>query len=259
MNIKDPRNFPWKLNSPYEIYAAGRWNGSREDPVWKTRARRWAELNSGIYRGELSGSEISTIGLVRELFFLHLTVREETLDITKALSFLKNREGTQVQLKGEMPDIPFEPEGDLFFITHAWLFSSAVFGQSGSFVWQQSAENAGKRIQSEAENINSRSLYNFLRGTLIIPEAEQITGVKDAVRNLAVRQNSSGFFEDIAPWQIYNLMAHSTQPEAIKILEKLEPPLLKLQNSDSSWGAGNQKATAAFLMAHGLQNRGYFN
>ena len=256
MKITDPRNYPWPLNSPCEIYAAGRWFGSREDPAWQDRARLWAEQNSPVYRGELSGVKTSALSLVKELFFLHLTVRTVSPEISEALALLKSLEGTQDHRGLKAADIPFEPEVDPDFFIHAWLFSAAVFGESDGPGWRESAEKAGKQILAGGGNLSSGGIYNFLRGTLIIPEAEKIPGVVEALRLLADRQESSGFWKGLAPWQVYNIMAHSAHPQALKILEKLEPPLLGLQNPDGSWGAGAQKPLAAFLMAHGLQNRG---
>lgn len=256
MNIKDPKAYPWEADSPYEIYAAGRWFGSRDDPAWQARARRWAELNSPVYRGNLSATGVSAPSLVKDLFFLHLTVRNGAPSIFKALELLKTLEGSREHLGWKIEDIPFEPAEDPDFVIHAWLFNAAVFGEAAGRPWMETAARQGRRVQTEGDAWSSGSLYNFLRGTLIIPEAESLPGVVEAIRLLAARQESSGFLQDLAPWQVYNLMAHSAHPEALKILEKLEPPLLKLQNRDGSWGSGGQKPLAAFLMAHGLQNRG---
>ena len=38
MNM-DPRRYAWDQDSPWAIYAAGRWFGSRDDPAWQDRAR----------------------------------------------------------------------------------------------------------------------------------------------------------------------------------------------------------------------------
>lgn len=255
MNIIDPRYFPWTFNSPYEIYAAGRWFGSRENPAWQDRARRWAIRNSPVYRGEFPESEYAVLSLVKELFFLHLTVRHESPEILKALELLKSFEDSQAHRSRTSTDIPFEPAEDPDFVIHAWLFCAAVFGESDSPAWQESAERRGRRILTEDKSLHSGSLYNFLRGTLIVAGAEDIPGVTEAVGYLAARQEDSGCRSVPAPWQLYNLMAHSTLQEALRILEKLEPTLLARQNRDGSWGTGEQKALATFLMAHGLQNR----
>ena len=258
MNIKDPRTYPWKTDSPYEIYAAGRWFGSLEDPVWQNRARRWAERNSPVYRGELEASGSSALSLVQELFFLHLTVRGARPEINEALDYLKSLENSRQHLGKKPEDIPFEPAEDPDFAIHAWLFCAAVFGQAAGPAWREVAVRQGRQVGAADDAWSSGRVYNFLRGTLILPEAENLPGVVEAIRILAARQEPAGFWPDITPWQAYNLLAHSTHPEAARILEKLEPPLLSRQNSDGSWGSGAQKPLGAFLMAHGLQNRGWF-
>ena len=259
MRLIDPRYYPWAPDSPYGIYAAGRWFGSRDDPAWKSRARRWAEKNSPVYRGELPKSDSSVLSLVKDLFFLHLTVREGSPEISKALDCLKNFKGSRRHLGQNTADIPFEPAEDPGFAIHAWLFCAAVFGKADSFTWRKSADMMGKMVQAQGDQLSSGSLYNFLRGTLILPEAEQIPGVVEAVHHLASRQGASGFWSDLAPWQVYNIMAHSSHQEAGIVLEKMESFLLGRQNRDGSWGSGEQKPLAAFLMAHGLQNRGWFS
>ncbi|MBN2050457.1 MAG: hypothetical protein JW760_08450, partial [Spirochaetales bacterium] len=167
MSLKDPRSYPWKANSPYEIYASGRWFGSREDPVWRSRARRWAELHSPVYRGELNGYRTSAVSLVKELFFLHLTVRAGSPEISEGLKLLKTMEGSKEHLGKRPWDIPFEPAEDTDFILHAWLFSTAVFGEAAAPAWREAAEKQGQIIETLGDTWSSGSLYNFLRGTLV--------------------------------------------------------------------------------------------
>ena len=257
MIIKDPRKFHWVFNSPYEIYASGRWTGTRTDPAWQKRAAGWAEQNSSVFRGEYRPDKDPAVSLVNELFFLHLTVRETSPEINHALDSLRNMKNTDLYSGETLPDIPFEIENAENFTAHAWLFNSAVFGLAEDSLWWKFAETEGKKLKTAGRNAGSCSLYNYLRGTLIIPGAEKVNGVPEAMLRLSERQDASGFIKSIAPWQLYNLMAHSAHPTALKILENIEKPLLKLQNSDSSWGEGAQKPLATFLMAHGLQNRGF--
>ena len=259
MNIQDPRFYQWEFNSPYEIYASGRWTGSRDDPAWQKRAAEWAVRNSAVYRGEPLSERIPVLTLVKELFFLHLTVRQATPEIAEALGLLEGLEGPENSAGSKEVDIPFEAEGDPDFVSSAWLFNAAVFGLADIPSWRETAGTAGRRIKYGDRFSGSRSLYNFLRGTLVIPGSEKIPGVAEAIRLLADRQDSSGGIDGLAPWQLYNLMAHSSHPAALEILEKLEGPLLQHQNRDASWGEGAQKPLAAFLMAHGLQNRGFFS
>jgi hypothetical protein len=255
MKNTDPRHYPWTKDTPYEIYAAGRWTGNREDPAWQARARAWAERNSAVIRGELPVKNPSPLFLTRELFFLHLTVREGSPEISRALQLLGDLAQSREHLGCKARDIPFEPADDPDFVIHAWLFSAAVFEENGSPRWREVREKQERRVLSHGTALSSGSLYNFLRGTLIIPESESRPGVREAVKILEARQENSGFWSDLAPWQMYNLMAHSTLPEAEKIVERLEGPLLEKQNQDGSWGTGSEKSLAAFLMAHGLQNR----
>lgn len=258
MEIIDPRKFSWKRNSPYAIYSSGRWSGSREDPLWQDRALSWARHNSSIYRGEPSWKESSVVNIVTELFYLHLTIREITPEIAEALTFLIDMKNLKNLKREKTNELPFETENDPDFVTHAWLFSAAVFGRANKTDWLETAEAAGRNIKSDFQS-SSCSIYNFLRGTLIIPEAEEIPGVIEAIKLLASRQREDGIIRGLAPWQVYNLMAHSSNPHAVNILEKLEANLLEKQNPDGSWGIGRQKPLATFLMAHGLQKRGFFD
>ncbi len=258
MNM-DPRRYAWDQDSPWAIYAAGRWFGSRDDPAWQDRARIWAEQNSPVFREELYESKLSALALIRDLFFLHLTVRENTPGITAGLNRLKSLQGSQEHLGQAPPDIPFEPAADPDLVIHAWLFSTAVFSSIVPPVWEDEAAQRGREISNAPGTCSSGGLYNFLRGTLIVPSAEKIPGVAQALETLSARQEDRGFWPDLAPWQMYNLLAHSHHPTAEKMLDKLEGPLLSRQNRDGSWGAGAQKPLAALLMAHGMQNRNRLN
>ncbi|MDX9800311.1 MAG: hypothetical protein RBT69_03115 [Spirochaetia bacterium] len=274
-NIKDPRFYEWPKESPYRIYADGKWKGERHLPDWRRRALDYAKgsferieaaketIDPGTGIGAAVNSSLYT--LVRELFFLHLTVRESCKDVERAL--LRLRKYADGSAAGETGgtrdktlffDLPFESGGGSFFPLHAWLFSAAVFGQHSEPQWQILAAGEGKRISIHCESIETAELYNFLRGTLIVEGSIAIPGVTSAVEEMERRQEQeSGLWQGIAPWHGYNILAHSSHPSALRQLERIEKNIIAMQNSDSSWGSfADERPLATFLMAHALSGRG---
>ncbi|MCP5515507.1 MAG: hypothetical protein H7A26_08585 [Spirochaetales bacterium] len=276
--VKDPRFYEWRPDSPYRIYADGKWKGERQTPDWRRKALDFAEGSfkridavSGILeQGGEGNMQEALCTLARELFFLHLTVRESSGRAVKALDLLsrytapapvpaaapEGKEGTLFQ--GSFRDLPFEPAEGPYFPLHAWLFSAAVFGKHKEKEWQGKAEEEGQRISPHSGSTETAELYNFLRGTLIVEGSAAIPGVISAVEELERRQDENGFWPGISPWHGYNVLAHSDLASAVRQLDKIEKNIIAMQNRDGSWGiSGDEKPLATFLMAHALANRGF--
>lgn len=278
------KRFVWDAESPYGIYADGKWKGMRENPLWKNRAADYAEPIYAKYIDETGGRQTdckekqflpSPVLLARDLFFLHLTVRDYSAAAGKMIGmlydFAENREMANgwdgyEDTDDAWFDLPFE-KGDSFFPLHAWLFSTAVFGMHETEKWKDAAAKEGSRLFPPSESGLSGSrerpaaeVYNFLRGTIIVPQHGAIPGVAKAVDELEKLQGGDRLWRGIAPHQAFNALAHSPLPAAARQVEKALPALLALRNPDGSWGRNErEKPLATFLMAHALSGQGKFS
>lgn len=266
------RNDPLQVfkasTTPAGLYARQKWLNEQQTPRWQhafelTVAQLTADQDkSGSWRA-------STTLTVKHLFGLHLTVRQPTPQIDKALDWLLEKARRQLyfdegrkqnvtvnSIPGQLPFIAGRRDG---FILGATLFLASIFGRQKDSeilsLYQRLEEDAHKKqFYWEA----SACLNNIFRAFVVHPIYANQLAVHTAVRQLKMLQTANGDWGPHLPfYQILNAMAHLDMPEADQQLERAFQLLIQSQRPDGSWSS-DQPEWHTFLAVHALKNKNRF-
>ena len=252
--------------TPAGLYARQKWLGEEEMPEWKNdfQIQVNALLQDQLPNGSWDHSAIRTI---QHLFALHLTVRERTAQITRALEWLikffykntkKRRENMSGRVTSEsLHGLPFTPGSFEHVITGAALFIASIFGYEND----SRVTEVYERLCDEGLNKGDRwcgwsCSNNILRALVVHPRYSVSKATLIIVQALSRAQSPSGAWpKGVAFYQTVNALAHLNVSFVDSQLELSFDRLQKTQHRDGTWGR-KQKEWTTFLVVHALKNKG---
>ena len=252
--------------TPAGLYARQKWLGEAETPEWKNDFQVQVEafLQEQLPYGSWDHSPIITI---QRLFALHLTVRERTDQITKALEWLinfvcKNIEKRQGDISGRVTSkslygLPFTPGPVEQVITAATLFLASIFGYDNDHrvtgVYEKLCD---KGLKKGDRWCGWSCSNNILRALVVHPGFSLSKAAAVIVQALGRAQSPSGAWpKDVPFYQTVNVLAHLDVSAVDSQLKLSFERLQKTQHRDGTWGR-TQKEWNTFLVVHALKNKG---
>lgn len=251
--------------TPCGLYARQKWLGEGGTEEWRRDFQQTvAELMEGQSADGSWGS--SFIKTAQRLFGLHLTVRNQTEDIRKALDWMvahalmESEEIIYIEMgdiqESSLEGLPFVP-GDSYFLTHGiMLFLAAIFGRGNDRhvvdAYDRLAEkvSGGRDVLSRYDDMN-----NILRAFAVHPVYAESVATAMIVERLAEVQDEDGRWPEGVPfYQAMNALGHLASPQADRQLDRAFLLLSGMQNPDGTWGEA-QKEWSTFLIVHALKNK----
>jgi len=251
--------------TPAGLYARQKWLGEPKASIWQDD---FHETVLSLTRGQSEDGSWSNSPQenVRRLFGLHLTFRERTESVDKALDWLITRilkhnlsdppEAMEALAADAFRGLPFVSGQPHLSLVCATLFLAAVF-QRGS----EAAVMAHYRLLSQwvlqnKGNTNSWSdLSNVLRALIVHPDFSGDSTTAALVDYLGEIQEPSGRWPDRIPFFLtVNAIAHLRVDSAHRQWIKVLKTLRDTQNADGSWG-NEDREWNTFLVVHALKNK----
>jgi len=252
--------------TPAGLYARQKWLGESDTSAWQSAFHETvlSLLNGQSDDGSWNDSPLET---VRRLFGLHLTLRNRSGAIDKALVWLITRTLNHDLLNLTEPieplaldafrELPFTPGSHRHLsLVCATLFLAAIF-QRGS----ESIVTAHYRLLSRwvAENTWDMDAWsdisNALRSLIVHPDYAEDPATATLVDHLGEIQDPSGRWPDPIPFfQTVNAIAHLRLNSAHSQWIKALTILSNIQNADGSWGDVDREWNT-FLVVHALKNK----
>jgi hypothetical protein len=253
-------------STPAGLYARQKWLGEAKTPEWKNDFQLQVEalLQDQLPSGSWDHSPIITI---ERLFALHLTVRERTEQITKALEWLINFGCKNIEKRrGDMPgrvtskslqELPFSPGSVGHLITGATLFLASIFGYDDDHRVTEVYEKLCDEGLKKGDRLCGWSCSNnILRALVVHPGFSLSKATAIIVQALGRAQNPSGAWpKDVPFYQTVNALAHLDVRAVDSQLKVSFERLQKTQHRDGTWGR-TQKEWNTFLVVHALKNKG---
>jgi len=250
--------------TPAGLYARQKWLGESEESAWQSDFKSTVDAIRARQTSDGSWGH-STARTIHELFGLHLTVRNQSDEITKALRWLRVRTEDQFPQRrlplGEslvLPDdMPFSKGCLGFLLCSATLFLHTIFGLGEEeSVIRMYDYLSDMGVQKKGRWCGWLCSNNILRAFVVHPEYNHGQAVKAAVKGLSELQNEQGRWSGRVPfYQTVNALAHLDLPEADQQLTPAFERLLRTQNRDGTWGRYNREWNS-FLVIHALKNKG---
>jgi hypothetical protein len=262
----DPYQVFRSSKTPVGLYARQKWIGEEKDSRWKS------DLDASVGRllagqsadGSWNQSMVSTI---QRLFGLHLTVRNPTEPINKALDWLmavafkelaRIRKDFREQITSQdLENLPLTTGYSGYFVSGAALFLASIFGREKdprvleTYEWlnEEGIKKNGRWCGWSCSN-------NILRAFVVHPEYSKSRATELAVHALASAQDPSGKWPAGVPfYQTVNALAHLASEAADAQLDRAFKQLRVTQNRDGTWGR-SQKEWKTFLVVHAMRRKG---
>jgi len=251
--------------TPTGLYARQKWLGESGTSEWKDAFHETvlSLMNGQSDDGSWNQSPLESI---RRLFSLHLTLRNMTGEIEKALGWLINHTLNHNALNLEEPvesippeafrELPFTPGQPHLSLVCATLFLAAIF-QRGN----ESAVIAHYHLLSQwvAESACGMDTWsdksNALRSFIVHPHYSEDLATATLVDNLGEIQDPSGRWPpQIHFFQTVNALAHLRLKSAHRQWVQALRILSNTQNKDGSWGNEDLEWNT-FLVVHALKNK----
>jgi len=262
----DPYQVFRQSDSPVGLYARQKWLGEGGDTRWtKHFDAAVTQLLSGQSAdGSWNQSVMTTI---RRLFDLHLTLRNPTEPIDKALDWLLGvalRERSPIRKDFHEPitsqsleNLPFTPGCSGWLLTGAALFLAAIYGRENDLNILETYEWLNEKgIKKKGRWCGWACSNNILRAFVVHPKYSKSLAVELALRDLARVQDASGRWPRGVPFFLtVNALAHLDSKEAAAQLTKAFRHLHKTQGNGGTWGR-SQKQWNTFLVVHAMKRKG---
>lgn len=251
--------------TPAGLYARKKWLNQELTPQWKSDFQRCVEaiLANQSPDGSWQDSAIETI---RNLYGLHLTIRDTNHEIDTALDWLTELamdavKGLSIKdenLSGErLGALPFIPGSFDTFLISATLFLASIFGREedayvfAMYEWQANA------ILTEVNRPQGwASFNNILRAFVVHSMYSMNLATEKLVTKLAGVQEEAGHWgKDIDLYQTVNALAHLDLEEAESQVQKAFGYLAKTQNDDGTWSETDREWNT-FLVVHAMGKKG---
>lgn len=261
----DPFHVFRSSRTPPGLYARRKWLGEEYSRQWQDD---YNETVSSLFKGQLpDGSwNKSFIETVRHLFGLHLTVREASPPIKRALDWLtdkalscsseKEDQTLEPLLANQLKGLPFTPSPIQRFQMSTLLFLSSIFDMHDDL-----------RILAVYENLHQEAIdkrgrwcgwscsNNILRAFIVHPRYSQSVATQLAIHALYEVQSSSGTWPRGVPfYQTVNILGHLDSGIAEEQLMKAISILYRTQTGYGSWGK-RQPEWNTFLVVHALKRK----
>jgi len=252
--------------TPAGLYARQKWLDEAGTAQWQDDFHE--TLHSLMSGQSDDGSwNASPLESVRRLFGLHLTLRNKTEKIEKALDWLMghtlehNTSSLVAPIEPLSPDafggLPFMPGQTHVSLVCMTLFLATVFQKGNEpnvlthyhllSLWV--AENASV-MDTESDKSNA------LRALVVHPVYAEDPATAALVDNLGNIQDSVGCWPVPIPfYRTVNALAHLHFKQAHEQWIKALAILFSTQNSDGSWGSEDREWNT-FLVVHALKNKG---
>ena len=262
----DPYIIFRKSKTPVGLYARKKWLKESHRSNYKDDFDDTVRLLSSGQSSDGSWQK-SPIKTIKRLFDFHLTVRDETESVRKALDWLVGQtlellRGRRIHLPeriswNDLDSLPFTKGSDVLLISSATLFLASVFGHSRDphilqiYEWLQArgADGDGRRC-------GWNSFSNILRAFVVHPDYSKRRFVELAVENLKEIQQETGLWVRSVPfYQTVNALAHLQGPRVEEQLIRAFNRLFRTQRNDGTWSRA-QPEWNSFLVIHALKNKG---
>jgi len=261
----DPLQIFRSSSTPAGLYARQHWLSESDTIQWRHDFGTRVAILS---RGQLSVGcwSHSLIDTIRHLFYLHLTVRDQTEEVSKALDWLltttldsPNKLPEYRQEKyaiSELHGLPFTTGHSGFFLKAASIFLATVFGRDRDERVLAAFDKLGREgIQTEGRWHGWSSLTNILRAFAVHPKYATSESVELAINALAIAQNPEGnWIPSIPFFKTINMLAHLNMPSADRQFEHALARLIRTQSPDGSWGKAEPE-WSTFLVVHALKRK----
>jgi len=252
--------------TPAGLYARQKWLDEAGTVQWQNDFHETLHLLMSGQSDNGSWNQ-SPLESVRRLFGLHLTLRNKTLEIEKALDWLMGQTlnhnvanltaPLELVSNDDFPGMPFMPGQTNVSLVCMTLFLATVFQKSNETkvlahyhllsLWV--SENTGI-MDKELDKMNA------LRALVVHPDYAKDSATIALVDNLGNIQDSSGCWPTPIPFfRTVNALAHLHLEQAERQWEKALAFLCSEQNRDGSWGSEDHEWNT-FLVVHALKNKG---
>ena len=268
----DPYGIFYRDSSPFGLYARKKWLHEDRTPAFKLDFNRTV---SEIYAAQKEDGSWnhSAVDTARELFFLHLTVREKTAQIHRALEWLMRLHaevaGEKTDMNGEKNmnahfptmghTLPFLPCRKWCFLNAAILFLATVFQIEEKSEYRKLYEEWQSEITRSRKTLTPAERNNILRAYVVNPKQEQQPLIGKIISSLQKQQTERGDWgEEYDFFQLFNALAHSSSRDADLQVQKALPLVFASQKADGTWGSRpvQNPVLATFLTVHALKNKG---
>lgn len=259
----DPCQIFAQSKSPAGLYARKKWLGEALRPVWQNDFDETVQslLDGQSADGSWSQDPVETI---RRLFGLHLTVREKTGEILKAMEWLV-RETLNYDLSGtyfdDIPaaalrELPFVNARQSLLLVCATLFLASVFGLENNERTEAHYRLLSSWLVTGKDNEEVWSeKSNILRALVVSPVYSQNPDTHGLVADLENHQKPSGLWPAPIPFFLtVNALAHLDAESAQRQWRKAWPLLAGAQQKDGGWGS-DEREWNTFLVVHALKNK----
>ncbi len=249
--------------SPAGLYARRKWLDEAQTSAWQND---FHETVTSLLAGQSAdGSWLqSPLETVRRLFGLHLTVRDRTEEINKALGWLIKEtsnynlsEGLDEDLPSDaFRELPFIKAQDTLTLLCATLFLASVFQLENDGLVVDRYKLLTRWLNDHADNSDvwtDRS--NVLRALIVHPVYASDPAALKLVDDLGENQKSSGLWPSPIPFFLtVNALGHLNSESANSQWLKVHPLLSVSQKKDGSWGQQDREWNT-FLVVHALKNK----
>jgi hypothetical protein len=246
--------------SPVGLYARQKWIGMENDEGWQTDFD-----NCAASLGHGQGQDGSWDGLflrtVHRLFGLHLTVRNPTREIEKALDWLLHQtvsgqgDAAPIVTPGNLQGLPFVPGHPRALPLAMTLFLSSIFGRADHPEIVAQYREVSRRVLQDSGSQHEADMSNALRALVVHPAFSGDPATLSIVENLSrLQQNSGGWPDPFPLFLTVNALAHLDHSTADRQLERAFTLLSRTQNEDGTWGTAEREWNT-FLVVHAMRNK----
>lgn len=259
----DPLQIFKASKSPAGLYARKKWLNESETSEWQNDFK---ETVSSLMKGQSAdGSWFqSPVEIIRRLFGLHLTVRERTEDIDKALRWLiqETLNNNLVEARDEnfssnaFRELPFIKGRDQLTRICATLFLACVFQLGNDKPVAEYYKLLTRWLDDNAANGDVwTDKSNILRALIVHPVYANDLATLKLVDHLGEKQEPQGRWPAPVPFFLtVNALAHLNLESAHHQWLKAFPFLSNSQKTDGSWGDQDAEWNT-FLIVHAMKNK----
>ena len=249
--------------SPAGLYARKKWLGESQNGSWQSD---FSQTVSSLMAGQSAdGSWFqSPVETIRRLFGLHLTVREKTADIERALAWLigetltEHLTGSQSEAFSDetFRELPFVQAQPSVALSCAALFLASVFQSEQDDRIALSRQSLNRWLAGHADSAAFwPEKINILRAMIVSPASAYHPGMTTLVHDFEAHQQPSGLWP--APIDFFltvNALAHLNTESSHRQWRAALPLLCNVQRKDGSWGRTDREWNT-FLVVHALKNK----
>jgi hypothetical protein len=249
--------------TPVGIYARKKWLDESAVSSWQNDFK---ETVDNLMTGQSAdGSWFqSPVETVRRLFGLHLTVREKTEEIHRAMGWLIKEtldNNLSIPIDEDLPSdafrvLPFIKAQDRLNLVCATLFLACVFQLDNHEKIEEHYKFLNRWLDEHSENKDAwADRSNILRALIVHPVYANDSAALKLVDDLDKNQQPSGLWPAPIPFFLtVNALAHLKSERAHHQWVKALPLLSVSQKKDGTWGNKDAQWNT-FLVVHALKSK----